>query len=140
MKISTEQGSAAYHFILSGEKGQHDVSFEITNSHIHSNCSCSRQAKNNYCWHQLYILAGKTSRITGGDTSRHKELLSHVASIKGGEKIIAAAQKKFFKDSSCRRCSSGRIVKIKTSPLAWIYCLFRENTHTYFCKDCKWTW
>lgn len=136
----TNPSNELLHFKLSGEKNTYDVSFLLSNNDVKITCSCGARNIDNNCWHVQYILAGKTSRITGGDTKRHNELLTALAKTKQGKKMMDIASRKFEGDTTCRRCGSNKIVKIKTSLMARIWGLFKENRHTYFCKECKWTW
>lgn len=130
----------SYHFELSGEKKTYHVLFQLNDNDLKITCSCGARNITNYCWHAQYIIAGKTSRITGGDTKRHKELLAELDKTEPGRKMRKISQRKFEGDATCRRCASNRIVKTKYSLIARLWSLLKENKHTYFCKDCKWTW
>ena len=131
----------SYRFLFGGENGESCVTFSIDNNHLKVECTCGRSRGSELCWHGQYVLAGKTSRITGGDTNLQRELIRQAEDTKEGKKLVRLATKKFEGETHCRRCNSDRIVKIKYSPAARLYTLFREVTHhTYFCKKCKWTW
>jgi len=129
-----------YHFILSGEKNTYNVSFQLSGSDVMIKCNCGARNTSQQCWHVQYILAGKTSRITGGDVKRHDELLEALSHFDKGRNMLRVANRKFEGDTTCRRCGSNRIVKIKSSIIARFWGLFKETNHTYFCKECKWTW
>jgi hypothetical protein len=132
---------ASYQFVFEGEKGESRVTFAISQNHLTIECTCGRSSGREPCWHGQYVLAGKTARITGGDTSLQKELIQRAEETKEGKRLVSRAAKKFESETHCRRCNSVRIVKIKYSPAARLYTLFREvKHHTYFCKKCKWTW
>ncbi len=71
----------------------------------------------------------------------HNEMITKAAVTAEGRFLLRKAKKKYAQETHCRRCNSQQIVKLKNSVLAKIYTLFRETkSHTYFCKDCKWTW
>jgi len=128
----------AYNFVVGGEKGQYDVCFVVDNQHLKSKCTCMRSS---LCWHVEYILAGKTSRIIGGDASLQGELITRADNIPDGRHLIRKAKKKFTGETHCRRCNSEKIVRLKSSLSALVFTLFKETTnHAYYCKGCGWTW
>ena len=131
----------SYQFYFGGENGESCVSFSVIQDHLTCECTCGRSRGTDLCWHGQYVLAGKTARITGGDMNLQKELIKQAEETREGKRMVRQAAKKFEGESHCRRCNSDRIVKIKFSPAARLYTLFREVTHhTYFCKKCRWTW
>jgi DNA-directed RNA polymerase subunit RPC12/RpoP len=127
-------------FEVSGDKGTYHLSFRISEEIIDTTCSCRKGKSRKPCWHCNYVLAGKTSRIIGGDFQLQHELIRRMEHTKEGKRLLLAARKKFAEETRCRRCNSERIVKVKNSLWAQLFTMFRESRHAYFCKDCKWTW
>jgi len=130
--------NATYYFQVGGERGKYQVSFTIDNKHLKTACTCKHE---NPCKHVDYILAGKTSRIVGGDTHKQAELIRAAQETEEGADIIRRARRKFAGETHCRRCSSERIVKLKHSLSARFFTFFKDTSnHSYYCRDCKWTW
>jgi hypothetical protein len=131
----------SYQFKVGGENGENQVSFGIDEHGISIECTCGKSKRNTPCWHAQYILAGKTSRVSGSDVGHQKELIRKTENTREGRRLVEKARRKFESETHCRRCHSDRIVKIKYSPTARLFTLFKDVTHhTYFCKKCKWTW
>jgi len=127
-----------YKYILGGERGTYETTFLISGDCLKTHCNCKHPQP---CWHIEYVLAGKTSRITGGDMAQQKEMIEKAESTAEGRFLLRKAKKKYAQETHCRRCSSQNIVKLKSSVLARLITVFRETkNHTYYCKDCKWTW
>lgn len=137
-RITTETAVDQFDFVIGGEKGRYQVSFLINGDVMKTNCTCKHPP---VCWHVEYILAGKTARIIGGDYDRQDDLIKKAENTAEGRYLIRKANKKFEGETHCRRCSSPKIIKLKTSLSARFITIFRETkNHTYYCRDCKWTW
>jgi len=136
---NSNHGKPTYQFEVSGEQGTYKVIFSIAGQTLETSCSC-RSARRKKCWHSMYVLAGKTSRITGGTTEDQMRLIHAADKTRNGPDEISKARKKFATETHCRRCNSSRVVKIEYSIIARLFMLFREGRHNYFCKECKWTW
>jgi hypothetical protein len=139
MENNNNGRKSTYQFNVSGEQGTYNAVFSISGETFESQCSCLG-AKRKKCWHTMYVLAGKTSRIIGGDIDRQSDLIAEAGKIKNGRATIAKARKKFLTETHCRRCNGDRVVKIRHSILARLFMMFREGRHAYFCKECKWSW
>jgi hypothetical protein len=128
-----------YQFTIGGERGSYDVTFLISGDCLKTHCTCKHQSRP--CWHIEYVLAGKTSRIVGGDMHLQSEMIKEAETTAEGRFMLRKAKKKYAQETHCRRCSSQNITKLKDSVVARVATLFRETkNHTYYCKDCKWTW
>ncbi|MBS1588911.1 MAG: hypothetical protein JST52_04790 [Bacteroidetes bacterium] len=133
-----ESSRREYNFIIGGERKKYQTKFNFIDNQLEIECSCDHR---DTCWHALYILAGKTSRIVGGDMHLQGELIQRIANNSKGKQLIQQANRKFAGETHCRRCHSSRIVKLNKSLYARLCTLFKEtDNHKYFCKDCKWTW
>jgi hypothetical protein len=138
MKTQNQTETPTYQFFMNGKKGNYEISFSLKDGHFSARCTCKYAFP---CQHVEYILAGRTSRLTGGDIELQGELLKAAEYNLEGKALMKKAKLKFAGETHCRRCSSTRIVKIKSSLHARFLSLFKEtSTHIYFCKSCKWTW
>ena len=132
---------SSYSFLFGSAKGEQRATITIEADTLTTDCTCGNNKQHHPCWHVQYVLAGKTSRITGGDTNKQKQAIENAAQTLNGKKIVRRAKKRFEHESHCRRCNSERIVKIKYSLMARLFTMFKDvHHHTYFCKECKWTW
>lgn len=127
-----------FDFTIFGEKGTYRVTFLISGDIMKTNCTCHHAPG---CWHVEYVLAGKKTRIDPADADKQALLLERAGQTAEGRYMLMKAQKKFSVETHCRRCHSTKIVKLNQSLSAQIRTLFREKKHhTYYCKDCGWTW
>lgn len=144
MEINSDQPSssnAVYQFVFGGEKNRYQISIMILDDLLLTECTCGKNTFEKPCMHCEYVLAGKTSRIIGGDIQLHDELLQKAVLTRNGKKLVDKSIKTYDGDKTCRRCTSKNIVKLRYSITAQMRTLFRETKHhTYYCKDCKWTW
>ncbi|HTM66605.1 MAG TPA: hypothetical protein VL093_09810 [Flavipsychrobacter sp.] len=138
MKTQNQTETPTYRFLMNGKKGNYEVSFSIEDGHLSAGCTCRYSFP---CQHVEYILAGRTTRLIGGDVDLQGVLLKAAENTVEGRALMKKAKIKFAGETHCRRCNSTRIVKIKSSLTARFFSLFKEtSTHMYFCKNCKWTW
>ena len=127
-----------FEYTVGGEKGKYKVSFLIDGDHLKVSCTCGSKMP---CSHVEYILAGRTTRIASGDIQSQGTLMTLAEETIEGSKLMRKAKTKYAGETHCRRCSSDRIVKIKSSITARVFTLFKDTAnHSYYCKNCKWTW
>lgn len=128
-----------YHFTVEGEKGTYEVTYMISGDCLKTHCSCKHQTRP--CWHVEYVLAGKTTRVVGGDLDKQEEMIAQAENTAEGRFMLRKVKKKYGQETHCRRCTSQNITKLKDSVAARVKTIFRDTKHhTYFCKDCRWTW
>ena len=99
-RITTETAVDQFDFVIGGEKGRYQVSFLINGDVMKTNCTCKHPP---VCWHVEYILAGKTSRIIGGDTEQQGVLIQQAEITSEGLHLIRKARKKFAGETHCRK-------------------------------------
>lgn len=138
-QVTGEPPVHTYHFLVSGERGTYEASFKVGVNSLQTHCTCGLATSP--CWHIEYILAGKTSRIVGGDTALQNEVVSQMERLPDTGKLLRKARKKYAGEMHCRRCCSAKIVQLSNSLVARLATLFRETeNHTYYCHKCGWTW
>lgn len=136
--LSETPATRQFEYTVGGERVKYKVSFIVIGTHLKATCSCGKKMP---CSHVEYILAGRTTRISAGDVETQGTLMALAEQTVEGSRMMQKAKKRYAGETHCRRCSSDRIVKIRTSVVARVMTIFKETSnHSYFCKNCKWTW
>jgi hypothetical protein len=129
-----------YHFHINGERGIYEVAFSIDDDDIQSTCTCHYQSDKKLCWHRLYVLAGKTPRLSEEELQQQSDLITKLARTHGGREMIRNAKATFGEKETCRRCNSSKIVDLKGSVRGKLLSIFAPKGRRYFCKSCHWSW
>lgn len=129
-----------YHFHVKGEKSIQDVIFQFDGRELRASCTCSKSSEEPFCWHQYYVLSGRTGRLPDTEISFQYKLIQKLSGRPEGRKLIQSARQKFGEKETCRRCNSSDVVELGQSLYGKLLRFFLPKTRQYYCKSCKWSW